>query len=350
MATNFPSSLDSLTNPTSTDALNSPSHADQHANVNDAVEALEAKVGVDGSAVTSSLDFKVTASKTVTDKIDPAGASADQVLKFNGTKFVPATGSSLTASDTPPGSPVAGELWYESDTGRTFIRYDSAWVEIGSTATTNVNANDLSGTTLASNVVSSSLTSVGTITNLQASAATINGWTVSQPGLVFITGTTVTSGSTTTVSFNNCFSSLYDNYRIVIDNFYTSTGNRGLNLRLRVGGVDATGSNYNNVFHGLTMAGAGSNFTGTNDYASTGVYNSSNTIGLSSCTMDVFNPNKAERTYAQVQSILYDSQWITRNGLWQHDLTTAYDGFTLLMSSTGNITQVRVRVYGYRNS
>lgn len=166
MATNFPSSLDSLTNPTSTDALNSPSHADQHANVNDAVEALEAKVGVDGSAVTSSLDFKVTASKTVTDKIDPAGASADQVLKFNGTKFVPATGSSLTASDTPPGSPVAGELWYESDTGRTFIRYDSAWVEIGSTATTNVNANDLSGTTLASNVVSSSLTSVGTLGSL----------------------------------------------------------------------------------------------------------------------------------------------------------------------------------------
>jgi hypothetical protein len=91
VATNFPSSLDSLTNPTSTDALNSPSHADQHANVNDAVEALEAKVGVDGSAVTTSLDYKVTASKTVTDKIDPAGASANQVLQYNGTKFVPAT-------------------------------------------------------------------------------------------------------------------------------------------------------------------------------------------------------------------------------------------------------------------
>ena len=171
MATNFPSSLDSLTNPTSTDALNSPSHADQHANVNDAVEALEAKVGVDGSAVTSSLDFKVTASKTVTDKIDPAGASADQVLKFNGTKFVPATGSSLTASDTPPASPVAGELWYESDTGRTFIRYDSAWVEVGSTATTNVNANDLSGTTLASNVVSSALIPAGSITMYGGSSA-----------------------------------------------------------------------------------------------------------------------------------------------------------------------------------
>ena len=59
MATSFPTGLDALTNPVSTDALNSPSHADQHANVNDAIEALEAKVGVNGSAVTSSLDYKI---------------------------------------------------------------------------------------------------------------------------------------------------------------------------------------------------------------------------------------------------------------------------------------------------
>lgn len=59
MATNFPTSLDSLTNPLSTDTLNSPSHADQHANVNDAVEALEAKVGVNSSAVTTSHDYKI---------------------------------------------------------------------------------------------------------------------------------------------------------------------------------------------------------------------------------------------------------------------------------------------------
>jgi len=59
MATNFPASLDSLTNPTSSDSLSSPSHSAQHANVNDAVEALQAKVGADSSAVTSSLDYKV---------------------------------------------------------------------------------------------------------------------------------------------------------------------------------------------------------------------------------------------------------------------------------------------------
>jgi hypothetical protein len=62
MATNFPTSLDTFTNPTSSDAMNSVTvpHATQHANLNDAVEALEAKVGVDGSAVVTSLEYRVT--------------------------------------------------------------------------------------------------------------------------------------------------------------------------------------------------------------------------------------------------------------------------------------------------
>ena len=59
MATNFPTSLDALTNPLSTDSLTSPSHADQHADANDAIEALQAKVGVNSSSVSTSLDYKV---------------------------------------------------------------------------------------------------------------------------------------------------------------------------------------------------------------------------------------------------------------------------------------------------
>lgn len=41
MATNFPTSVDVLTNPVSNDSLNSPSHSTQHANANDAIEAVE---------------------------------------------------------------------------------------------------------------------------------------------------------------------------------------------------------------------------------------------------------------------------------------------------------------------
>jgi hypothetical protein len=59
MATNFPASLDTLTNPSATDTLDSPPHDEQHADANDAIEALQAKVGVDSSAVTTSLDYKI---------------------------------------------------------------------------------------------------------------------------------------------------------------------------------------------------------------------------------------------------------------------------------------------------
>ena len=46
MASTYPTSLDSFTNPLATNPLTSPSHAQQHSDINDAVEALEAKVAI----------------------------------------------------------------------------------------------------------------------------------------------------------------------------------------------------------------------------------------------------------------------------------------------------------------
>lgn len=49
MATNFPSSLDNFTNPVSGNTLDSPSHSLQHSDANDAIEALENKLGIGDS-------------------------------------------------------------------------------------------------------------------------------------------------------------------------------------------------------------------------------------------------------------------------------------------------------------
>ncbi len=57
MATNFPNSLDTLSNPESTDSLQG--HAQQHTNANDAIEALQTKIGVNNSAVSTSLDYRI---------------------------------------------------------------------------------------------------------------------------------------------------------------------------------------------------------------------------------------------------------------------------------------------------
>lgn len=50
MAASFPTTYDALTNPTAGSLLTSPSHADQHTNANDIVEAIEQRVGLSGSS------------------------------------------------------------------------------------------------------------------------------------------------------------------------------------------------------------------------------------------------------------------------------------------------------------
>jgi hypothetical protein len=92
MATNFPASLDTLTNPTSSDSLNSPSHSAQHANVNDAVEALQVKVGIDSSADTSSHDYLIGDLLSRIATLEAAGSPIVKVAAFtsSGTWTVPA--------------------------------------------------------------------------------------------------------------------------------------------------------------------------------------------------------------------------------------------------------------------
>jgi hypothetical protein len=69
MATNFPNQLDNLQNPVSTDLLNSPDHAKQHQDVNDAVEALQSKVGVSGSTNQSTIDYRIVQLESKPDPI-----------------------------------------------------------------------------------------------------------------------------------------------------------------------------------------------------------------------------------------------------------------------------------------
>jgi hypothetical protein len=57
MASTFPVSKDSLSNPSSTDEL--IGHAAQHSNANDAIEALENVVGITNSTDSDSLTYKV---------------------------------------------------------------------------------------------------------------------------------------------------------------------------------------------------------------------------------------------------------------------------------------------------
>jgi len=59
--------------------------------------------------------------------------SADQVITTNGSGTLTWSdvSANATVSDTAPSSPATGQIWYESDTGKTFVYYDSFWIEVG---------------------------------------------------------------------------------------------------------------------------------------------------------------------------------------------------------------------------
>jgi hypothetical protein len=67
MSTNFPTSLDNLdtTRGTTGQSLSNPNHIVHHTNEDDAIEALQSKVGVNNSAVTTSLDYKLTNASSI---------------------------------------------------------------------------------------------------------------------------------------------------------------------------------------------------------------------------------------------------------------------------------------------
>ncbi len=92
MATNFPNSLDTLTNPNSTDSLSNPSHSQQHTNLNDAVEAIQAKIGADGSNDVNSIDYKISDIISQLDGLDNSTEAIQALLGLEGNNDISISG------------------------------------------------------------------------------------------------------------------------------------------------------------------------------------------------------------------------------------------------------------------
>jgi len=103
----FPVSLDSFVDPASTSKLNSPSNAQQHSDKNDAIEKLEAKVGVNGSAVTTTHDYKLSG-VTGTDKA--SSLEGTETLKNKSLD----TGTVIKEATMTLGSDADGDIYYRT--------------------------------------------------------------------------------------------------------------------------------------------------------------------------------------------------------------------------------------------
>jgi hypothetical protein len=164
-------------------------------------------------------------------------------------------------------------------------------------------------------------------------------------GLVYITQASWASGGT--VSVNNCFTSTYSAYRLVVRNVKHATTDVNLLFRLRASGTDAQTAYYWGL-NAVTFGGTGNASGLSNDTSiRTGTANASI---AGSVVMDVVDPQKTSQTSVTFQS-LYASTSVgeTRNGSGFLNNTTAYDGFSFI-ANTGNLSALTVFVYGYRES
>jgi hypothetical protein len=259
MAINFPTSLDNFTNPVSGNTLDSPSHSLQHSDINDAVEAMQRKVGV-GTAVAGS-------------------ASAGQVLTIS------AAGTSTWS--TPSAS------------GLTQVVPTSVAVGSGS-------------------------------------------------GSVDANGAVTFSGASS-VSLNECFTSAYDNYKLVCK-ITSSATIVDLSLRLRAGVTDNSSANYW-FSSSLTTAGA------TTYIVTSGTSTASTSFRLSPVgstyqskhAIDILNPFSTDQTGYLADAFFWsgtsDYGRTVNGGVMT--VTNSYNGLTLFPAS-GTITGT-IRVYGYKN-
>ena len=199
--------------------------------------------------------------------------------------------------------------------------------------------------------------SVATEVESLANYATIN-YADNQPGMKMVVPTSVavgsgsgsvsTSGAVTfsgasSVSINGCFSSTYDNYRIVFTIPTAGAGAPFIGLQMRTGSTNASGSNY----YGQSVLGSSTSITGERLVATTTFrFARTETGNGGSAVMDIYRPFLAASTnFTSTGGIYDDAQVLIYNG--QHRVSTSYESFTIIPESS-NITGT-IRVYGYKN-
>ena len=168
-------------------------------------------------------------------------------------------------------------------------------------------------------------------------------------GLTHI-ATATNSGAVAGLVVDNCFTSAYDNYRIVIGRINMNPNPCSLFMRMRAGGADFTGAAQYWAYNGIQANSTAFNSNALTDTSMfTGVISTFNDR-MAAVSMDMYSPQTAStRTFATVQASGYNGNFYTRNGIMVTDNTTSFDGFILFTDNAGTpINELVVSVYGYR--
>jgi hypothetical protein len=127
------------------------------------------------------------------------------------------------------------------------------------------------------------------------------------------------------VSFNNVFSSTYQNYKILIN--IIASSETSLGLRYRASGVDNTSSNYRSGYYFVgnvvsQAAGSGNSILATSQELGQMDSNIGSSVEILS-----FAPNQATYT----KTINFSSGWNLLFGTGALTVDNVYDGFTIII-------------------
>lgn len=162
-------------------------------------------------------------------------------------------------------------------------------------------------------------------------------------GLVYVTSATVGTGVTTTQVLN-CFSSTYDNYRII-----WSGGTISALALIGVYMGTATASAYYGTRLSASIAGT-ANSTGDNN-AGQWVYACAGTTTTSPMCFELYQPFAAQRTHIDsVYNEVNGGSSVFGRYTGFLDNTTSYTGFTIDPQGATTMSGGTITVYGYRKA
>lgn len=201
----------------------------------------------------------------------------------------------VCTSTTRPSTPFEGQMIYETDTNRVLVYEGAAWVMIADTDT--------------------------------------------PPALELVKVQTVGS-AVASVTVSDCFSSTYDNYRLIVQGVVCS---QAANITFQFSGITSNTYLMGGTFFTYASATAsGYGPSATNVWAAFGYAGTTN----SHICADIFAPF-ASTTKAMFTQASSTTNYYSFGGTCTS--TTSATGFVLGLSA-GTMTGGTIRVYGYRNT
>jgi hypothetical protein len=267
---------------------------------------------------------------TGTNSIFPSATTATNLLFANANNI--AIGSNRTSTQTI-------YIGAGATTGAVTKNINIGTAQVGTTSSTTITLGSASG--ISNTNINGNLTVSSSVT-----ASTVIGG-----GMDLVYSSSFAYASA--VSFNNIFTTKYDNYKIIFNNISASNGGSYPNalIRLRASGADLTSGYYNVLENFVTTSGS---IIPTYYNASTGWIVSANgtmsstTGGLS---FEIFTP--AIATYKQIMNIASISSnpgtSFFSNGNGFTTSSSTYDGITFISGASNLFYSGTIRVYGYHN-